>query len=34
MIVDGSKEEQIKESLEAIIEETEHYYHAALTIGY
>ena len=29
MIVDGSKEEQIEESLEAIIEETEHYYHGA-----
>ena len=28
-IVDGSKEEQIEESLEAIIEETEHYYHGA-----
>lgn len=29
MVVDGTKEEQIEESLEAIIEETEHYYHSA-----
>ena len=29
MVVDGSKEEQIEESLDAIIEETEHYYHSA-----
>ncbi len=29
MVVDGSKEEQIEESLEPIIEETEHYYHGA-----
>lgn len=29
MVVDGSKEEQIEESLDAIIEETEHYYHTA-----
>ena len=29
MIVDGTKEEQIEESLEAVIEETEHYYHGA-----
>lgn len=29
MVVDGSKEEQIEESLEPIIEETEHYYHSA-----
>lgn len=29
MVVDGSKEEQIEESLEPIIDETEHYYHSA-----
>lgn len=29
MVIDGSKEEQIEESLEPIIEETEHYYHGA-----
>ena len=29
MVVDGSKEEQIEENLEPIIEETEHYYHGA-----
>jgi chemotaxis protein MotA len=29
MVIDGSKEEQIEEQLECIIEETEHYYHGA-----
>src|SRR5574344_1982969 len=29
MVIDGSKEEQIEESLEPVIEETEHYYHSA-----
>ncbi len=29
MVIDGSKEEYIEESLEPIIEETEHYYHGA-----
>ncbi len=29
MVVDGSKEEQIEEFLDPIIEETEHYYHGA-----
>lgn len=29
MVIDGSKEQQIQESLEPIIEETEHYYHGA-----
>ena len=29
MVIDGSKEEQIEESLELVIEETEHYYHSA-----
>ena len=29
MVVDGTKEEQIEEFLEPIIEETDHYYHGA-----
>ncbi|RBQ28220.1 flagellar motor stator protein MotA [Aliarcobacter vitoriensis] len=29
MVIDGSKEEQIEEQLEPVIEETEHYYHGA-----
>lgn len=29
MVIDGAKEEQIEESLEPIIEATEHYYHGA-----
>ncbi|MBL3520542.1 flagellar motor stator protein MotA [Aliarcobacter lanthieri] len=29
MVIDGSKEEQIEEQLDPVIEETEHYYHGA-----
>ena len=34
MVVDGSKEEQIEEQLEPVIEATEEYYHGASHFGY